>query len=136
MDSDNVYLLNAGIKKPQSMEIKSIESYEASIRINALQINKITFSKKHQGLKGALIGLGTGAAICAIAGYAPDDDPPGWFSFTAGEKVEVLAVFGGLTGALVGALIGALVKQTFIIGGKKDAYRDVHSELAQRLNVQ
>ena len=136
MDSNNVYLLNAEIKKPQSMEIKNIDLYKESIRIDVLQINKITFRKKHQGLKGALIGLGAGAAIGAIAGYASGDDPPGLFSATATEKGAAAAIFLGLTGALVGTLIGVLVKDTFVIGGKKDTYRDFHSELAKRLNTQ
>ena len=136
MDSNNVYLLPIEIKKPQLMEIKNNASNEAGIRVEAIRIDKITLKKKNGSLKGALIGLGCDAAMGALIGFASGDDPPGWFSYTAAEKAGGLAVFGGLTGALVGALIGAFAKETFIIGGKKDAYNDAHNKLAQRLNVQ
>ena len=151
MDNDNVYLLNDRIKKPQLVDIKKTGSYNETVRINALQINKITLKKKNGGLKGALIGLGVGVIIGAIAGYAGGDDPvmaytgtlndlfAGFnnaFAMTAGQKAVAEGLLGGVTGPLTGAVIGALVKKKFIIGGKKDKYRDLHNDLMQRLIVQ
>jgi hypothetical protein len=57
--------------------------------------------------KGALTGFFVGAAAGAIAGFASGDDPPGWFSFTAGQKALVLGLLGSASGALLGAVIGA-----------------------------
>ena len=55
---------------------------------------------------------------------------------TAEQKAAVGALLIGTTGALTGAIIGGLLKKKFIIGGKKDVYRDLHSELMQRLVLQ
>jgi hypothetical protein len=54
--------------------------------------------------KGALIGLGVGAVMGAMVGYAGGDDPEGMLSFSAGAKAGVGAVVFGAVGALVGAL--------------------------------
>ncbi|MEO7489361.1 MAG: hypothetical protein ABIU77_19765 [Ferruginibacter sp.] len=137
MDSDHVYLLNSGIKNPNHMNINSVNAYIERIPIDALQINTIALKKKNGGLRGALIGLGIGALTGAIIGYASGDDPAtDFFSFTAGEKAALGASFFGVTGALTGAIIGGLLKTKFIIGGKKEIYRDLHGELMQRLVLQ
>lgn len=54
---------------------------------------------KGMGL-GTLIGGGFGAAL----GFASGDDPPGWFSLTAGEK----SVAGGIVFGAVGFIIGTV----------------------------
>lgn len=55
--------------------------------------------------RGALIGLGAGAATGALIGLVSGDDPPGWFAFTAEEKALGLGVIFAPVGALVGALV-------------------------------
>lgn len=137
MDNDQIYLLNSGIKNPNHMNINSVNAHNESIRIDVLQINAIAFGKKNGGLRGALIGLGIGALTGAIIGYASGEDPAGNFiRFTAWENAALGASLAGVTGALTGAIIGGLLKKKFIIGGKKDVYRDLHSELMERLIVQ
>ncbi len=69
MDKDHVYLLNAGIKNPNHMNISSVDAYNESIRIDVMQINTIALKKKNGGLRGALIGLGIGVITGAIIGY-------------------------------------------------------------------
>jgi hypothetical protein len=61
-------------------------------------------------LEGLGIGLLTGALTGAAMGFADGDDPPGWFSITAGEKAAigglVLGGVGGLSGTFVGTVSG------------------------------
>jgi len=52
---------------------------------------------------GFLIGGGTGALIGLMSG----DDPPGFMSFSAGEKAVVLGGALGLLGTLIGVIGGA-----------------------------
>lgn len=147
MDNDHIYLLNAGIKHPNHMNIYSVDGHGESIRIDALQINTITLKRKNGGLRGALIGLGIGVITGAIIGYGSNDDQvvsytntfdnyfselQNAFAITAGQKAAVGALLVGTTGALTGAIIGGLLKKKFIIGGKKDVFRDHHHKLMQR----
>ena len=135
-DTAAVYLLHARTKTLQSLNYKSPDQNQPTYSIDALQINTIALKKKNAGLKGALIGLGAGAVIGAVIGFASGDDPVtpytgevfsdifisvgNSFAMTAGEKAAALSVVGGLTGALIGGITGALLKKKFIIGGKKD----------------
>lgn len=52
---------------------------------------------------GGLIGLTSGVLMGAASG----DDPPGWFSFTAGEKALILGVGLAVPGLVIGALVGS-----------------------------
>ncbi len=65
-----------------------------------------------EGLAWGLLG---GAATCAAISYLDGDDPPGFFSFSAGEK----AAMGGIAGAVVGGALGVLVGATI---GHTDRY--------------
>jgi len=56
--------------------------------------------------RSALIGLGVGAGLGALIGYADGDDPPGMMSMDRTAKAATGAVTLGLVGALVGVLIG------------------------------
>jgi hypothetical protein len=150
-DTGNVYLLHTGKKALQPLNYKSPSQDQVIFNIDALQINTIALKKKNAGLKGTLIGLGAGIVVGVIAGFASGDDPVtpytgeafsdifisvgNSFAMTAGEKAAALSVFGGLTGAAIGAITGALLKKKFIIGGKKDAYRNSQAELNKRAMV-
>ncbi len=57
--------------------------------------------------KGAGNGFLIGGAIGFVLGLASGDDPPGWFSFTAGEKAAIGAVAFGFIGAVIGSIAGA-----------------------------
>ena len=59
-------------------------------------------SRGKTSLIGALVGLVAGMAV----GYGSGDDPPGLFSFTAGEKAVITSIFTVPAGALTGLLIG------------------------------
>ena len=147
MDSNNVYLLPTQKEKIQPVDIKNIDPVDGSFSIQASQINTITLKKKNAALKGALIGFATGALIVGVIGFISQSDPNpsqtlpnNWFanySTTSAPEENKTSKFliGGVTGALAGGLIGALVKKKFIIGGKKDVYRDLNSELMQKLII-
>jgi hypothetical protein len=135
-DTGNVYLLPAGKKALQLLNYKSVKDDRLIYNIDALQINTIALKKKNAALKGTLIGLGAGIIVGAIAGFASGDDPQEeWFALTAGEKAFGLGIIGGAAGALIGVIAGVLSKTVFIIGGKKDAYRNAQAELNKRALV-
>jgi hypothetical protein len=151
MDNDNMYLLPTGKNAKQYNENTTIGKANGTYRIDAAQINTISLKKKNAGLKGALIGMGAGIVIGAAAGFASGDDPvtpytgnpfgdiligfTNSFTMTAGEKAVGMGVVGALTGALIGGITGALLKKQFIIGGKKDNYRNAQAELNKRAMV-
>jgi len=54
--------------------------------------------------KGTLIGLGAGAALGVMMGFASGDDPPDeWYSWSAETKAAIGAVVWGLIGAIIGS---------------------------------
>ena len=107
--------------------------------------------KRNAGLKGALIGLGVGAATGAIIGFVSGDDPieecgpndffclgaalNNAFAMTAGQKAAAGAMGLGVMGTITGFILGKVAKKKFIIGGQKDAYRDIQGELMKRLII-
>ncbi|TMI85465.1 MAG: hypothetical protein E6H08_22510 [Bacteroidetes bacterium] len=103
------------------------------------------------------MGLGIGAVTGIIIGFASGDDkkepyydynqdPFGVgnfivsinnaFAMTAGEKALAGGISLGVSGAIIGTIIGAVAKKKFIIGGKKEVYRDLQGDLMKRLIVQ
>ena len=153
MNDENIYLLPVKRNKKyfRSSEFLSVDISEGGFNVQVSQINTIALQKKNAGLKGTLIGLGTGAIIGALTGFISGDDPiqecgPNDFfcigaainnalAMTAGEKAFVGAIGLGLTGALTGFILGKVAKKKFIIGGKKDTYRDIQGELMKRLII-
>jgi hypothetical protein len=126
----------------------------AMMRIPIEQINQVSLRKKNSVLKGALIGFGAGVLTGVIIGFASGDDPVmqypdpytdpfllgtlaaainNSFAMTAGEKALAGGAAMGLTGAITGIIIGSIAKKKFIIGGKKQNYRDLQSQLMMRL---
>lgn len=59
--------------------------------------------------QGTGIGLVIGGALGAILGLADGDDPPGFFSQTAGEKAAMLGIGFGLIGAAIGGIRALIV---------------------------
>ena len=52
---------------------------------------------------------------------------------TAGEKAAFGGLGLGLTGAVMGTILGTVAKKKFIIGGRKEKFRDLESEIMMRL---
>jgi len=133
-----------------SIHIKNLSPYSFD------QVQTISVKRKNSVLRGALIGLGAGVVSGVIMGmasgsdklqsyYSYGQDPTGLgnlfvgienaFAMTAGEKALAGGIGLGVTGAITGAIIGAVAKKKFIIGGKKEKYRDLHDHLMKRLIV-
>ena len=95
MVSDSLLIQNVTI---------SADTLNHLIAIN--EINHIRIIKKTRigelTVYGLLIGAGTGLVI----GFASGDDPPGWYSMTAGEKASVGALILGMVGGILGGLTG------------------------------
>jgi hypothetical protein len=124
--------------------------------VAAGQIENIATRKRNSVVKGCLIGLAVGVFTGAVGGFISGDDrleeypsaandPYGLgalgtslhnsFAMTAGEKALVAGAGLGVTGAIIGTIIGAVAKKKFIIGGKKEKYRDLAGDLNRRLLV-
>jgi hypothetical protein len=127
------------------------------ITFSVSRIESISLRKKNAIAKSALIGLGIGLVTGVVAGLTSGDDhiaqypsagndPLGlgsfavsmnnMFALTAGEKALVGGVVLGTGGVITGIIIGALAKKKFIIGHKKENFRDLEGELRKRLIVQ
>jgi hypothetical protein len=145
--------LPAGNKKISLTSLANPDIKDNTINIGVDQIQSISLRKKNSVLKGALIGLGVGALTGVIAGLASGDDPvqpyysngqdpyglgnffvalDNSFAMTGGEKATGGAIFLGGTGAIIGAIVGAIAKKKFVIGGKKEVYRDLQGDLMKR----
>ena len=118
--------------------------------IPAENIRSFSAQRKNSALRGALIGFGIGAVTGIITGLASGDDPvynePVYdpfsaivvglnnaFAMTAQEKAVMGGLGLGISGAVIGAVVGAVAKKTFIIGGKKEKFRDLQSEIMMKL---
>jgi len=149
-DTAALYLLH-----PKTRPLPPLNSNIANLNypgynIDALQINTMVLKKRRAGLRGMLIGIGTGIVVGAVVGFASGDDPvepyTGQFSdifvavgnsfaMTAEEKAAAGGILGGLAGGLIGGITGALLKKKITIGGKKDAYQNARDELNRRSMV-
>lgn len=151
MDSNSIYLLHPN-KKPKLAAVDStVFMSNGNYSVDAVNINTIKLRKKNAVLKGALIGLGIGAAIGAIGGLASGDDKltpltgnpitdffielENLSKWKAGKKAAGLGFAGGLTGAIIGGVTGALMKKKFTIGGNRDAYHNAQVELNRLVMV-
>ena len=118
--------------------------------IPAENIQSFSMKRKNSVARGALIGFGIGAATGIIVGLASGDDPTydepvydpfsaiavgisNSFAMTKGEKAIAGGIGLGLSGAIIGGITGALLKKKFIIGGRKETFRDLQSEIMNKL---
>lgn len=76
----------------------------SGISVDIGDIHDIKIVKKSRFLKGLGFGLLIGGGGGALLGFLSGDDPPGWFSMTAGQK----ALLGGLAFGILGAPIGGI----------------------------
>ncbi|TAL43502.1 MAG: hypothetical protein EPN92_10115 [Chitinophagaceae bacterium] len=153
IDTNGIHLVTV-LKKNNNNN--GIVSNSCSGFISYSQLQKVSFKRKNTVLRSSLIGLGIGAATGVIIGFASgndrvqpyytiDQDPllignffvamNNAFAMTAGEKALAGGVGLGAMGAIAGAVFGAVAKKKFIIGGKKENYRNLQEELMKRLVV-
>jgi hypothetical protein len=150
IDDEKIYLLPASNKSLKSFSLGSAELNNGMIPLQVSEIQTLSLQKKGAAGRGALLGLGIGALTGVIIGFAEGDDPVtpytgtfgdifiavgNAFAMTAEEKAVANGLAMGVTGALTGYLIGKLTKKKFIIGGKKEVYRDLSGELTKRLLI-
>ena len=137
----------SSVSDSQLVLVRSTNSHQY---IQADNIGSFTMQRKNSALKGALIGFAIGAVTGIVAGLASGDDPvydepvydpfsaiavglSNSFAMTAQEKAAVGGIGLGLGGAVLGGVIGAVAKKKFIIGGKKEKFRDLQSEIMMKL---
>ena len=161
--SKKIKPFNAYIKTVDNKTVKatlwgindSLLMVSASLRghqwqIPAENIQSFSIKRKNSAARGALIGFAIGAATGILVGLASGDDPVynepvydpftavavglnNMFAMTAGEKALAGGIGLGLSGAIIGSITGALVKKKFIIGGRKETFRDLQSEIMNKL---
>ena len=102
-------------------------------KVDFRQVTEMTLKRNHGAgrgaWKGALLGTFFGVAAGLIEGPDPQEY---WFSFTAGEKALLYGGLAGTVGTGLGALIGALVKQKYIIGGRKENFDRMKTDVLNR----
>ena len=97
------------------------------------QISQIRLKRGHGAGRGALLGAFAGACLGALSGFVQGDDPQEyWIRFTAEDKALFFGGMGAVAGAGIGAFIGAVAKKTFVIGGKKNRFDDMHMNILNR----
>ena len=125
------------------------KSLNKQLTIPAENIRSFTIKRKNSALRGGLIGLGIGLVTGAIIGLVSGDDPVmqpsagdlwgisaginNMFAMTAGEKAIVAGLTLGTSGAIIGGVIGALAKKKFTIGGKREKFRELQSEIMMKI---
>jgi hypothetical protein len=85
---------------PHTHELKTVATADV-VEVQMVHRGKGT-------LEGLGIGLLTGTLTGAVIGFADGDDPPGWFSMTAGQKAAMGGVAFGSLGGLAGTVAGAM----------------------------
>jgi hypothetical protein len=93
----------------EDIDEKELASQTASISvIKNQEILHVTVKGKSNLLKGMGLGTLIGVGSGALLGLASGDDPPGWFSFSAGEKAAALGILLGGAGFIVGTIAGVI----------------------------
>lgn len=69
-------------------------------------IQQVVIAGKSKILQSMGMGVVVGAGIGAFIGLASGDDPPGFLSFSAGEKAAMLGTLFGGAGLIVGLTVG------------------------------
>lgn len=74
------------------------------ISVSVQDVMSVTIVKKSKFFQGLGLGFLTGGGTGVLLGFLSGDDPPGWFSWTAGQK----ALLGGLALGILGVPIGGI----------------------------
>ena len=91
-------------------------------------IEVIKIRRKGSIGKGAWVGAASGMVLGGIAGYASGDDPSGWFSYTAEEKILLAGIPSAVIGTGLGAIIGTN-RRKYSIKGNHQSYASCLPEL-------
>ncbi len=91
----------------EDADIKELSTQRAGIlAVRNEEVFHVVIKGKSNILKGMGLGTLIGGGFGGFLGLASGDDPPGWFSMTAGEKAAVGAIAFGAVGFLVGTIAG------------------------------
>jgi hypothetical protein len=123
--------------KQNSLLLKESES-GADVSVDIADIKTITIVKKSKVGKGAGFGFLGGASLGVVIGLASGDDPPGFMSYTAGDKAAFLGIAFGLIGMILGAAEGASAgaDQKIQIEGKSDSeIKEILEDLREKARV-
>jgi hypothetical protein len=108
------------------------------VSVDIADIKTITIVKKSKVGKGAGFGFLGGASLGVVIGLASGDDPPGFMSYTAGDKAAFLGIAFGLIGMILGAAEGASAgaDQKIQIEGKSDSeIKEILEDLREKARV-
>lgn len=94
------------VKERQLILMDSLTLSEVAVGID--EVRSIQIVKKSKFFKGLGLGLLSGGGAGAGLGLLSGDDPPGWFSFTAGQKVLLGGIAFGSLGAIIGGIYGVI----------------------------
>ena len=113
------------------------------------EIDRLIIRRKGAAGKGALAGALVGLSIGVMAGLISGDDPPcvasnqdflglGYvfceaFRMTAGEKARLYGISGAVTGSVIGLMVGAVARKKFMIGKRKEQFREMQGVMMGRL---
>jgi hypothetical protein len=101
--------------------------------VNYKQLSQITLKRSHGAGRGAWKGAVVGVLIGVAAGFIEGDDPEeSWFYFSAGDKAVIYGALGAGVGTGIGALIGALIKKRFVIGGNRERFDEMKSNVLMK----
>jgi len=101
-------------------------------------MTKVVIVKKARVGEGIAIGGLLLGGSGALIGYTDGDDPPGWLSFTAGQKAALGGITLGLLGIVVGGIGGAFAGADISLPvdvTSEARLRSVQTRLAQRARV-
>lgn len=93
---------------PDSLTV-SRRGEEVRVPVRGVAIHR-AHGRNHPGglLRGAVYGMGFGAALGAVSGYAQGDTNDGWFNFSAEENAAIGAAVLGITGLVTGGALGLM----------------------------
>src|SRR5262249_47722536 len=91
---------------PDSLVIGTANGEQVIANAEPSEIS-VSVGQRSRWAQGYVCGLAVGGIGGAALGFASGDDPPGFFSFTAGQKAVIMGVGLGVIGSLAGTLIGA-----------------------------
>lgn len=82
---------------------------EVRVAVHGIAIRR-AHGRNHVGglLRGAAFGLGAGAVLGGVSGYAQGDTNDGWFNFSAEDNAAIGAFVLGSLGLLTGGVVGLM----------------------------
>jgi hypothetical protein len=131
ISDSSLYVTKSWLSLKKSNTVSNFE------KIDFKNIAQVRLKRDGSAGRGAIIGSAAGLAAGAIFGLVtyvePKDDVDifihALFGVNRTTSTVAYGLLGGLSGAAVGTLVGALAHKTFIIGGSKEKFQQMKSEL-------